>query len=200
MNEQDRFFLMRRAQALTRVRARIVRRWNGAPWLARLPWPVWCLVGATNAKAVARALGQRSSRPLFVLQVGANDGVSGDPLYSTIRENAWVGLFVEPVPSVFERLRENYADQPGLAFENAAIAEADGEATIYTVADGPQDRRALDTIASLDEGALLRNRRTIPDIDALDQKRAGTGTHSVDFGRAPWCEPDRHLAHRHGGL
>ena len=40
---------------------------------------------------------------------------------------------VEPVPWVFEHLRNNYRGQQGVAFENAAIASVDGRVPFYYV-------------------------------------------------------------------
>lgn len=61
------------------------------------------------------------------LQVGSNDGVTRDPIYRLINQNSsWSGLFVEPVPYLFERLKKNYSsvNNPGrLQFFKGAINE-----------------------------------------------------------------------------
>src|SRR6266481_6003650 len=58
-------------------------------------------------------------KDLFFIQIGANDGVSNDPLYKFVIEYGWAGILVEPLPQVFEVLRRNYADKPNLKFLNA---------------------------------------------------------------------------------
>lgn len=40
---------------------------------------------------------------------------------------------MEPLPSVFETLKQNYRDFENIQFLNAAISHEDGEATIYSV-------------------------------------------------------------------
>lgn len=61
------------------------------------------------------------------LQIGSNDGLTRDPIYQLIsRNNGWCGLFVEPVPYLFERLKKNYSsvNNPSrLQFFNGAINE-----------------------------------------------------------------------------
>ncbi len=68
-----------------------------------------------------------------IVQVGSNDGVSGDPLYNLINKNvAWEALFIEPVPYLFEKLKENYGNHPRFRFENVAINDGTYQ-TFYSV-------------------------------------------------------------------
>ncbi|MEM1318952.1 MAG: FkbM family methyltransferase [Bacteroidota bacterium] len=58
----------------------------------------------------------------FLVQIGSNDGKTGDPLYPLLQKHpSWKALFVEPVPYVFEQLRKNYPDHQRFRFENVAI-------------------------------------------------------------------------------
>ena len=67
------------------------------------------------------------NRPLTIVQIGSNDGVSGDQLFPLVQENdRWEILFVEPVPSLFGKLKQNYGDESRFKYENSAINE-DGE-------------------------------------------------------------------------
>jgi FkbM family methyltransferase len=72
---------------------------------------------------------------LRFIQIGAADGLRWDPLRYFIIRDRWRGLFVEPLPGVFELLRQNYAYRvgQGLAFANTLISDTDGEATFWTV-------------------------------------------------------------------
>ena len=73
---------------------------------------------------------------VFVVQIGSNDGKSGDPLYSLlVRNTSWEALFVEPVPFLFERLRKNYGTNRRFRFENVAIAEQVGVRKFYYIND-----------------------------------------------------------------
>lgn len=66
------------------------------------------------------------------LQIGSNDGVQSDPLRDLILKNRfWRGVFVEPVPFLWEHLRTNYRDKKRFAFENVAVGEKDEFRTFY---------------------------------------------------------------------
>ena len=62
---------------------------------------------------------------IFFIQIGANDGLSEDPIkdYS----NNWSGILIEPIPYIFEVLKKNYSiSKNNLIFENIAISNYDG--------------------------------------------------------------------------
>lgn len=67
------------------------------------------------------------------LQIGAMDGVKHDDLYAYVMSYDWTGVLVEPLPDMFEKLIDNYSLKDGLKFENSAITNEDGPATIYRV-------------------------------------------------------------------
>jgi FkbM family methyltransferase len=67
----------------------------------------------------------RSGSDIVVLQIGANDGEQSDPVAWFIRKHRWRAVLVEPVPSIFENLRRNYAGCSGLTFVNAAVSDKD---------------------------------------------------------------------------
>lgn len=57
-----------------------------------------------------------------IVQIGSNDGVNGDPIYDLIKKQTkWRALFVEPIPYLFERLKNNYGIDNRFSFENVAI-------------------------------------------------------------------------------
>ena len=73
---------------------------------------------------------------IFFVQIGAFDGITNDPLYDLVRARKWRGILVEPQPDAFEKLKQNYAGQEGLVFENGAVGATDGELTLYTRTSG----------------------------------------------------------------
>ena len=76
-----------------------------------------------------------------IIQIGSNDGKTGDPLFDLIQMNPnWHGLFVEPVPYLFERLKKNYGENARFKFENAAVNNGD-QLTFYWV--DPQAKNHL---------------------------------------------------------
>jgi FkbM family methyltransferase len=67
------------------------------------------------------------------LQIGAMDGVKYDELHHYIKNNPWEGVLVEPLPDMFERLTQNYQDNPRLNFVCSAIADTDGPAVMHRI-------------------------------------------------------------------
>lgn len=80
----------------------------------------------------------------FVVQIGSNDGKTGDPLYALFQKyKNWRGLFVEPLPDSFKKLKDNYPDPQRFQFENVAINEGQ-QMTFYWV-----DPKAIETLPDL---------------------------------------------------
>jgi FkbM family methyltransferase len=84
----------------------------------------------------------RSSGSVCLVQIGAHTGnTSNDPFYDFLKKHGsrsagsgavnCSAVLVEPVGYLFERLKQNYADCEGIAFEQAAIAEAPGVRDFY---------------------------------------------------------------------
>lgn len=69
--------------------------------------------------------------PVFFVEIGAYDGVAGDPVYHKAIEYQWSGLLIEPIKDYFERLRENYAANPNVILENVAIDREHGSRAMY---------------------------------------------------------------------
>ena len=86
---------------------------------------------------------------LEFVQIGANDGVYGDPLHEYVVKFPWRGILVEPQPDIFERLRANYDDQKErLIFENLAISDHSGQITMYRPKRSHEDRTTFETSVS----------------------------------------------------
>lgn len=118
------------------------------------------------------------------VEIGANDGDQHDHLRPLILENRWRGVMVEPVPYVFDRLRANYGELPGVALENAAIAERDGTRPFYHLAGvSDYEREGLpqwyDGIGSFSREAVVDHVRLIPDIE---QRLVETEVPCLTFG------------------
>ncbi len=98
--------------------ARIKRRMNRRPYWKDKRYPGYWF---------DKILGGRAGS---VVQIGSNDGKTGDPLFPLICNNPeWRALFVEPIPFYFEKLKENYGTSERFSFENAAINN--GEALTF---------------------------------------------------------------------
>jgi len=57
----------------------------------------------------------------FFVNIGANDGISGDPIYPFLVKYGWHGIAVEPLGYLCDELRTNYAQFEGVVVEHAAI-------------------------------------------------------------------------------
>lgn len=131
----------------------------------RLPWRLWCVVGAVDSAAVAWVVAMRVKRPLTFVQIGSYDGLLADPLSPVVRACGWTGVLVEPMPDAFARLVANYEGVPNVTFENAAIGPADGTATLYSVPPRPGDPMWIGMIPSLDRSTILSHKALIPSVE-----------------------------------
>lgn len=85
--------------------------------------------------AVAYAL--RFRPDLTFLQVGAFDGLAGDPIQPLVRQFSLRGIVVEPQIRILDALKANYDDHPQVVLVNAAIADTNGTRDLYTTTRGP---------------------------------------------------------------
>lgn len=115
------------------------------PWLHRALWRLYVAGGFPSRAqrrlqaAIVRSLQGRPE--VCVVQVGANDGVQGDPLHALILAHPhWRALFIEPVDTLFERLVRNYGREQRFQFRRCAISSSAGPRTFFHVSD---DARAV---------------------------------------------------------
>jgi FkbM family methyltransferase len=96
------------------------------------------------------------------LQIGSNDGMSGDPIREFVVQNkTWRGAFVEPVPQIFSKLRRNYAylKRPGLKFLNYAVSDRSGVQDFWKIRDDCLSEFALfaNLIGSFDRNHIVKH-------------------------------------------
>ncbi|MDX2170753.1 MAG: FkbM family methyltransferase [Deltaproteobacteria bacterium] len=87
-------------------------------------------------------MGRTGAQPFWVV-IGAMDGVTFDDLSGYISLYRWCGLFVEPIPELFRRLRAHYEAAPqaaGNRYANCAVAEHDGTVEMLTIDQDAVDR------------------------------------------------------------
>ena len=73
----------------------------------------------------------RPRSDFFFVQLGANEGGTGDPIYETIRRHQLPGLLVEPQATAFEKLKAAYQGMDQVRMERVAIARERGVLTLY---------------------------------------------------------------------
>lgn len=103
----------------------------------------------------------------FFVQVGANDAVQRDQLREEVLARRWRGILVEPVPYVFERLRQNCGDEDRLILENVAIADHDGSQELFYLPQSTDQGlpQWYDALASFRREVVVKHREYIPDIE-----------------------------------
>lgn len=81
-----------------------------------------------------------NSKKFSFVQIGANDGITGDPIYKFIRRDQWTGVLIEPVSYLFEQLKSTYQNiNTHLHFENIAVAKEKGWKDFYYIEDYTPD-------------------------------------------------------------
>ena len=68
---------------------------------------------------------------LFFIEVGANDGITVDPLYELIIKYRWNGILIEPNPLMVGALKNTYVNNTNLIIEECLISEKDGIIDFY---------------------------------------------------------------------
>jgi FkbM family methyltransferase len=102
-------------------------------------------------------------QPYFI-NIGANDGVTHDPLYPFVRDFGWRGIMVEPIPEAFAALERNYAGFVDVTLVQAAVGLADGEGTIYTIDFASENAMVMSLHSSFNRDVLLRGSQWHPNI------------------------------------
>jgi FkbM family methyltransferase len=103
--------------------------------------------------------------PVKFVQVGAHDGVSGDPVHRFVRKYGWTGLLIEPVPYLYAQLRKNYSGFDGLQFLNACGSETAGQVTFYAMRElEAPPTPYYNQLSSLNRDVILRYAARLPDV------------------------------------
>ncbi len=112
-----------------------------------------------HCDALLAAFAKALPNAIFI-QIGANDGLTGDPLYGILTRPAgskWRGVMVEPIHHLFAQLQQHYGSQRRIQMVNAAVGESDGRVEIFRVRTEQGDPLWLEQLASLDREVLARN-------------------------------------------
>lgn len=122
-------------------------------------------------KPVLTAFAQSTAtRSVTFVQIGSNDGTTGDPLRELAESHSWSGVLVEPVPYVFARLRAQRGADSRVRLENAAIADSDGVAQLHHLRprrDGEDLPEWYDQLGSFSLPTILKHEEAIPNIRDL---------------------------------
>ncbi len=100
--------------------------------------------------------------PCDIVQIGSNDGMTGDPIYGLIMSKTkWKAVLVEPVPYLFEKLKKNYPSDPRIRFENAAINHGTKQTFYFVNIKGEDKPKNLpnwhDQLGSFDRKNIVKH-------------------------------------------
>jgi FkbM family methyltransferase len=101
------------------------------------------------------------------VEVGANDGVLGDPVFPWIEKHHLRGVLIEPQRDAFARLQQNYSQREGFHLVHAAITENDGEATLYRIRPEASGPAWLHSVATFDRKLLESHGNQVPDLASM---------------------------------
>jgi len=113
-------------------------------------------------------LSRVKSSVIFV-QIGANDGVTSDPIFPFIQTKRFCGVKIEPVFHIFLKLKENFKNFPCIKCLNIAIAEKNGHKPFYRL---KQYDEKGNKILHNQQGSFIRDHllplgKFYPNIDEL---------------------------------
>ncbi len=149
-----------------RLRPPLARSVQLKSFLYRL---LWLLPEHWREHSLARTALQRlaacQGRNVYFLNIGANDGLSGDPLREFIYRFGWQGILVEPVPYVFQRLRRAYIGRQGLLFEQAALGPQNGTIPFWFVRENNSLPPGHDQLGSFDRQQVLKHAAQFPGLE-----------------------------------
>src|SRR5262245_17750372 len=117
-------------QSLRRIKWRLDRLLN--KWGYKLERS-----GQSGSSFFSQLLTERMkiSKEIVFVQIGANDGISNDPLWPLIKRfpGRFRGLVVEPLKDKFELLKRAYADVESVVPVNLAVHNDEREMLIWRV-------------------------------------------------------------------
>jgi len=99
----------------------------------------------------------KKKKRVFFINIGANDGLTNDPLREFVIIKKWKGLMVEPIPYVFERLKKVYKNKKGIFLENAAISNINGKNDFWYIEKTKELKSGEDQIGSFDKKVVLKS-------------------------------------------
>lgn len=89
---------------------------------------------ASYIYGILDGLSAKKQESITIVQVGANDGVTNDPLHKWVKNNPALNkiILIEPQKDVFEKLQANYSFHQNVSFFNNAIGEP-GALKLYRI-------------------------------------------------------------------
>ena len=107
----------------------------------------------------------RHQKEIFVLKIGANDGITNDPIGDyLLSDSRYHGVLVEPIPHYARHARRNFGLTARFSIKQVAVSHSSGEMKIYHIAENASellgkyvDVPGLRGVASLDRNHVLKH-------------------------------------------
>lgn len=141
-------------------------------WMTKSPFEIRRRLPIITLEPLDLVLGNFSARekPLTIVQVGACDGATNDPVHYQVVKSSTRAILIEPNPYAFARLQNAYADRPNITLIQAAVGETDGEAYFYRVKQTEKTDSEIDLtlqIASFYKEHLERHGKKAHEIERI---------------------------------
>lgn len=107
---------------------------------------------------------QKSKPALSVLQIGAFDGETYDPINSFLTEFQPFAVLLEPVPASFANLERVYAGYRSIMTVNAALADTTGTASMFCVDASFESSISLPALSSFRREVIESHEHDVPGI------------------------------------
>jgi len=126
-----------------------------------------------------------SGPELTFIQVGAFDGITGDPLRKYIDRCAWRGVLVEPQARAAKKLRELYCGNERIVVLQAALDQKSGSRSLFTVESVTAPAWA-GGLASFRPESILKHTDLIPGLRGMIREQTiDCTTFEEVLGRLP---------------
>ena len=107
----------------------------------------------------------RDQSDIFVLKIGANDGLKNDPIADyLLSDSRYHGVLVEPVPHYARLLADNFGLTGRFSIEQVAVSHSSGQMKMYYIAENASellkkyvDVPGLRGVASLERKHVLKH-------------------------------------------
>lgn len=107
------------------------------------------------------------NKNFYFVQIGANDGVTDDPIYKLVSEHKLKGLLVEPLPDVFELLKKNYENNNLVKAVNLAVHPTAKNMSLYRIKEEEFLGKAASGKSSFSKEHLLKWKKKVDNLEEL---------------------------------
>lgn len=139
-----------------------IRALNHSTTLKRLAYQASWSLKRVDYSALDKHLNALPDNTTF-LCVGANDGLSGNPIAPYVFLKGWRGMFVEPNPHAFYRLQKNYTHN-NIQLMNCAVSDLNGSRKFYYLKKNDELPPGYDQIGSFNAAHILAHEHMFPGL------------------------------------